>query len=100
MAQAVVSLNDLNEISASITRILPILVGVHRVSLYRWDAEREFFITTHEFGFAEREDEELALTKKEIKPGSFPLLDFAREQNYMITHPLAPDADPVSWLEI
>ncbi len=98
VAQAVVSLNDLNEILASITRILPILVGVHRVSLYRWDSERESFTTSHEFGFSE--NEESTMTEKEFKLGSFPLLDFAREQNYMVTHPLDPGADPASWLQI
>jgi sigma-B regulation protein RsbU (phosphoserine phosphatase) len=99
VAQAVVSLNDLNEILASITRILPILVGVHRVSLFRWDSERESFTASHEFGFAEREDEELSLTEKEFKPGGFPLLDFAREQNVMITHALKTGVEPISWLE-
>src|SRR4030042_1326754 len=38
VAQAVVSLNDLDEILGSITRIVPILVGVRRVVLYRWDS--------------------------------------------------------------
>ena len=98
VAQAVVSLNDLNEILASITRILPILVGVHRVSLYRWDSERESFITSHEFGFTEME--ETTMTEKEFRLGDFPLLDFAREQNYMVAHPLDLGADPASWLQI
>ena len=43
VAQAVVSLNDLDEILGSIIRIMPILVGVKRVALYRWDAERRVF---------------------------------------------------------
>ncbi len=100
VAQAVVSLNDLDEILGSITRIVPILVGVHRIVLYRWDAERESFTASHAYGFAEREDEELVMTEKEFKLGDFPLLDFAREQNFMITHPLKPRAESISWLSI
>ncbi|MBI3161892.1 MAG: GAF domain-containing protein, partial [Chloroflexi bacterium] len=98
VAQAVVSLNDLDEILGSITRILPILVGVYRVSIYRWDPLRETFTAAHEFGFAE--DEEITMTEKEFKPGSFPLLDYVREQNVMVTHPLSSRGGPLSWLKI
>ena len=98
VAQAVVSLNDLDEILASVTRIMPILVGVQRVALYRWDAERESFAVSHEYGFSE--DEELLMTEREFKLGDFPLLDFAREQNHTLTQPLKPKAEPMSWLEI
>jgi len=100
VAQAVVSLNDLDEILASITRIMPILVGVQRVVLYRWDAERGMFTTSHAYGFAEREDDELALTEKEFKRGGFPLLDSASEQNRMQAVSIQPKAEPMSWLEI
>jgi hypothetical protein len=41
VAQAVVSLNDLDEILGTIIRIMPILVGVERAALYQWDAERD-----------------------------------------------------------
>jgi len=98
VAQAVASLGDLDETLGTITRILPILVGVHRVALYRWDAERESFTATHEYGYSE--DEESSNTEKEFKLGEFPLLDFAREQGYMITHPIELKAEPMSWLSI
>ncbi len=100
VAQAVVSLNDLDEILGSITRILPILVGVHRVALYRWDAEKESFTASRAQAYGYSEDEESMLTEKEFKLGTFPLLDFAREQNHMITHPILPKAEPISWLSI
>jgi len=100
VAQAVVSLNDLDEILGSITRIMPILVGVHRVALYRWDAERESFSASHAYGFAEQEDEQLVMTEREFKLGDFPLLDFAREQNCTITQSLKFKAEPISWVEI
>jgi len=100
VAQAVVSLNDIHEILASIARILPILVGVPRVSIYRWDVERESFIISraHTFGFSERDESSMA--EAEFKLGAFPLLDSAREQNRLITHPLNPKAKPISWLRI
>ena len=43
VAQAVVSLNDLDEILETIIRIMPILVGVERAALYQWDAEKKAF---------------------------------------------------------
>jgi phosphoserine phosphatase RsbU/P len=98
VAQAVVSLNDLDEILASITRIMPILVGVKRIALYHWDSERMSFTASQEYGFSE--DEEAIMTEKEFRAGVFPLLDFVREQNLLITHPLKPKAAPKSWLKI
>jgi sigma-B regulation protein RsbU (phosphoserine phosphatase) len=98
VAQAVVSLNDVDEILGSITRIMPILVGVHRVALYRLDVERNVFTATHEYGFSE--DEESELTEKEFKLSEFPLLDSACEQNRMLIHPLKAKATPKSWLRI
>ena len=98
VAQAVVSLNDLDEILGSITRIIPILVGVHRIALYRWDVERESFTASHEYGFSE--EEELIMTEKEFKLGEFPLLNFAREQGRMFSLSLTPNAEPMSWLGI
>ncbi|MBI5953830.1 MAG: GAF domain-containing protein [Chloroflexi bacterium] len=98
VAQAVVSLSDLDEILASITRIMPILVGVQRVALYRWDSERETFSASHEYGFSE--DEEAAMTEREFGLGDFPLLDSAAGQNRTLTIPLPPEADPKSWVEI
>ncbi|NOT06495.1 MAG: GAF domain-containing protein [Anaerolineales bacterium] len=98
VAQAVVSLNDVDEILGSITRIMPILVGVHRVALYRLDVERNIFTATHEYGFSE--DEESEMTEKEFELGEFPLLDAACEQNRMLIQPLKPKAAPKSWLKI
>lgn len=98
VAQAVVSLSDLDEILSSITRIMPILVGVKRVALYRWDAERESFTASQEYGFSENEEE--IMTEKEFRAGVFPLLDCAREENHLIIHALKLNALPNSWLGI
>jgi serine phosphatase RsbU (regulator of sigma subunit)/putative methionine-R-sulfoxide reductase with GAF domain len=98
VAQAVVSLNDVDEILGSITRIMPILVGVHRVALYRLDVERNIFTASHEYGFSEEEESDM--TEKEFVLGEFPLLDAACEQNRMLIQPLKPKAAPKSWLRI
>lgn len=100
VAQAVVSLNDLDEILGSITRILPILVGVHRVALYRWNADHESFIASNTQAYGFSENEESAMIDQEFTTGIFPLLDIAREQNRMIMQPIMPKAQPISWLSI
>jgi sigma-B regulation protein RsbU (phosphoserine phosphatase) len=98
VAQAVVSLNDLDEILGTIIRIMPILVGINRAALYRWDSERGTFSVSHEFGFSN--EEQAILTEREFKRGAFPLLDCAREENRILTGERPADADPASWLEI
>ncbi len=82
VAQAVVSLSELDEILETIIRIIPILVGVRRVALYRWDAEKEGFSASHEFGFSEAE--EAFFTEREFAVGEFPLLDTARNENRIV----------------
>jgi GAF domain-containing protein len=98
VAQAVVSLNDLDEILGTIVRIMPILVGIQRVALYRWDAVRETFIATQEYGFSE--DEEQMITEKEFESGAFPILDYARAENRLVTHAIHDEAGLMSWLRI
>lgn len=98
VAQAVVSLSDLDEILGSIIRIMPILVGVKRVALYRWDAEREAFTASQEYGFSEVE--EAIMTEREFTAGVFPLLDYVREQNALVTHPVKAGMKPKAWLKI
>ncbi len=98
VAQAVVSLNDLDEILGTIIRIMPILVGVERAVLYQWDPGREVYVPSQEYGLSEKA--ETALWNKEFKPGAFPLLDAAREENRLLTQVLKPRATPQGWLKI
>jgi len=98
VAQSVVSLNALDEILASIIRIMPILVGVHRVALYRWDEERQTFFASHEYGFTE--DEQALLTEREFSLGEFPMLDEVRAANQTLAHDLAPEMDSPAWLNL
>lgn len=96
-AQAVVSLNDLNEVLGAVTRMMPILVGVQRVALYLWDAERETFMPSHEYGLNEQEK---SMLWHEFKAGNFPMLDMARDQNRFVAAPLRARTTPKSWLKL
>lgn len=98
VAQAVVSLNDLDEILGSIIRIMPILVGVKRVALYRLNVEEDALQASHEYGFSE--EEEILLTEKSLPLSEFPFLIWALEQNTLVTHPLKAGVEPKDWFEI
>lgn len=96
VAQAVVSLNDLDEILSSIIRIMPILVGVKRVVLYRLD--NDVLQASQEYGFSE--EEESLMTEKSLLLADFPFVSWALEQNTLVTHPLEVWAEPKDWLQI
>ena len=98
VAQAVVSLNDLDEILSSIIRIMPILVGVKRVVLYRLDMEYQSLQASQEYGFSE--EEESMLTEKSLSLSEFPFVVWALEQNTLVTYPLEARAEPKDWLGI
>ncbi|GAB4572953.1 MAG: hypothetical protein Fur0017_25740 [Anaerolineales bacterium] len=98
VAQAVVSLNDLDEILGSIIRIMPILVGVKRVVLYRLDPEFQTLHASKEYGFSE--EEEAYMTEKILPLGDFPFLVWALETNMLVTYPLKAEAQPMDWFEI
>jgi phosphoserine phosphatase RsbU/P len=98
VAQAVVSLGDLEEILSSITRIMPILVGVKRVALYRWDGDHNTYHASQYYGFSREEEE--AMLEDDIPPGKFPILDYVGGQNMLMTYPLKRRVAPKSWLRI
>ncbi len=93
VAQAVVSLNDLDEILGMIIRIMPILVGVQRAALYLW--QHEIFHAVDEYGFDEEAEE--ALIRRDFKRGEFPLLDSACNNLRMAIAPLRPKDAPARW---
>jgi serine phosphatase RsbU (regulator of sigma subunit)/putative methionine-R-sulfoxide reductase with GAF domain len=82
VAQAVVSLNDLDEILETIIRIMPILVGVERAALYQWDAAKENFFPSEQYGLAEGDEETFWIHT--FDQGEFPVLDACRSTNNMI----------------
>jgi phosphoserine phosphatase RsbU/P len=100
VAQAVVSLNDLDEILGTIIRIMPILVGVQRAALYRWDSEKEIFEPSQQYGLGE--DEEGIFWKRSFGPGEFAVLDSCRESTSMLACQLESDGprDLLAWLSL
>ena len=98
VAQAVVSLNDLDEILGTIIRIMPILVGVDRCALYLWDADKEACCPYEEYGFSE--EDEIAFWESEYPLGVSPLLDAAREQARLIAIPVSESKSLQDWMRM
>ncbi|HSO13450.1 MAG TPA: GAF domain-containing protein [Anaerolineales bacterium] len=78
VAQAVVSLNDLDEILGTIIRIMPILVGIERAVLYQWNVDKEFFAPVQEYGLGE--DDAGEFWDRTFSPGDFAFLDACRDE--------------------
>lgn len=100
VAQAVVSLNDLDEILGTIIRIMPILVGVARAALYQWNVEKENFEPSQQYGLGE--EEEQVFWNRSFAPGEFAILDACRDAATLIACQL--DADGTrglsAWLSL
>jgi sigma-B regulation protein RsbU (phosphoserine phosphatase) len=71
VAQAVVSLNQLDEILATIVRITPILAGVKRCLVYIWNGKEHLFYQSQNYGFSKNE---LTGMGQSVKPDEFLLL--------------------------
>ncbi len=96
-AQAVVSLNELEDILQAIVRLLPILVGVRRALLYHYDAEQDRYLPGHGYGF---DDPHRPLLERPLRPQEFPLLDQACKSNRLIVRTLEPDSSPQAWFAL
>lgn len=96
VAQAVVSLSDLDDILGTIVRIMPILVGVKRAAIYTYDAETGRLRPAQAYGIP---PEIRPLVWRTLRPEEFPLLVAALESGEMV---LCAEAHrgPQSWLEI
>ncbi len=97
VAQAIVSLNQLNEILGSIVRITPILVGVKRCVIYLWDSKDQVFHQSEYYGFSKNELSTLGL---EFKANEFPFIEAILQSNQIIYHPVGPAISPEAWNEI
>ena len=100
VAQAVVSLNDLDEILGTIIRIMPILVGVERAALYQWDAEKDLFHPSQQYGLSE--DEEQLFWNRSFAPGEFAFLDSCRDATGLMACQLDHDGQRglSAWLSL
>lgn len=98
VAQAVVSLNDLDEILGTIIRIMPILVGIERSILYQWDSEKEVFIPTQEYGLSE--EDEVKFWERTFPTGEFAFLDACRDELGLRACQLDDKQDLQSWISL
>ena len=98
VAQAVVSLNDLDEILGTIIRIMPILVGVDHCVLYLWDSDKEAFCPYEEYGLSE--EDELEFWESDYPLQASPLLDAAHDQARLLAMPVDPEASLQDWLKL
>lgn len=98
VAQAVVSLNDLDEILGTIIRIMPILVGVDRCVLYLWDSDKEAYCPYEEYGLSE--EDELAFWESDYPLDASPLLDAAHEQARLLALPVSAESSIKDWLRM
>ncbi len=94
VAQAVVSLSDLDEILGTIVRIMPILVGVERAAIFTWDVFQEVLRPAQQYGIP---DEMLAQLWRTFTPEEFPMLAAALDQAQPV---MCQDAHlgPENWL--
>jgi sigma-B regulation protein RsbU (phosphoserine phosphatase) len=97
VAQAIVSLSDLDEILGTIVRITPILVGVKRCIIYLWDEIDHEYKQSQYFGFSKSD---LELIGPEIKPYEFQFIDVIHQGDQVIYHLLGIDNSPAAWKEI
>jgi len=98
VAQAVVSLNDLDEILGTIIRIMPILVGVDRCVLYLWDADKEICYPYEEYGLSE--EDETVFWENEYALGASFLLDAIREGARLFAIPIEANAPIQDWMKL
>ncbi len=98
VAQAVVSLNDLDEILGSIVRILPIIVGVERVALYQWDKEKDAFRPAQQYGLDEQDDD--MFWTRSFSQGEFAFLDSCRDETGLRACQLDDKRGLQSWISL
>jgi len=98
VAQAVVSLNDLDEILGTIIRILPILVGVGRVALYQWENEKDVFRPAQQYGLSEEDD--ALFWGRSFSSGDFAFLDACRDETGLRACQLDDQRGLQAWISL
>jgi serine phosphatase RsbU (regulator of sigma subunit)/putative methionine-R-sulfoxide reductase with GAF domain/anti-sigma regulatory factor (Ser/Thr protein kinase) len=96
VAQAVVSLSELDDILSTIVRIMPILVGVERSAIYTYNAETGLLRPAQSYGIPQ---EVRPLVWRTLQPDEFPLLAAAIKSGEIAMCEEA-HRGPQSWLEI
>ncbi|MGE5376005.1 MAG: GAF domain-containing protein [Bacteroidota bacterium] len=98
VAQAIVSLNDLDEILSTIIRIMPILVGVERAALYQWDADKDIYRPSQQYGLNELDEQ--TFWERSFSPGEFSFLDACRGATGMMACELPDNSGLSTWLTV
>ncbi|HLF75173.1 MAG TPA: GAF domain-containing protein, partial [Anaerolineales bacterium] len=98
VAQAIVSLNDLDEILGTIIRIMPILVGVARAALYQWDVDKQTYIPSQQYGLSE--EDERVFWQRSFAPGEFAFLDSCRGATGLMACELPEQRGMAGWLAV
>ena len=97
VAQAIVSLNQLDEILGSIVRITPILVGVKRCIIYLWDDSGLVLNLSQHYGFSRND---LQTIGRVFRLDEFPFVETILERNQIGYIQLDPTRSPSDWIEI
>jgi serine phosphatase RsbU (regulator of sigma subunit)/putative methionine-R-sulfoxide reductase with GAF domain len=79
VAQAAVTMQDLDDVLESIVNIMPILVGIDRCVIFLWEERAQRFIARH--AHAVSQESSLELCGLQPAPGEFPLLDQVWERD-------------------
>ena len=95
VAQAVVSLSDLDEILGTIVRTMPILVGVQRVAIYRWEAATGLFHPQQAYGIP---TEHRPVVWRSLEASAFPMLGAALTRGQAVL--CSAQSSPETWLEM
>lgn len=96
IAQAVVSLSELDDVLTTIVRVLPILVGVERAAIYLWDEESQSLRPAQQYGLPA---ELLPSLWRSLAPAEFPLLAAAIESLQPILS-LEAHLGPENWTNL
>ncbi len=96
VAEALVSLSELGEIMSSIVRILPILVGVERVAVYRWDENDGLLHPLQEY---ELPEEAISAIWRPLSADEFPLIKAVLERGAPVVSP-ETYRNPQDWVRI
>jgi serine phosphatase RsbU (regulator of sigma subunit)/putative methionine-R-sulfoxide reductase with GAF domain len=97
VAQAIVSLNQLDKILGSIVRITPILVGVKRCIIYLWDSKDLVFRQSEFYGFSKND---LTILGQVFKANEFPFIEAIQRTNQIIYHPIGSANLPIDWNDL
>jgi len=97
VAQAIVSLNQLDDILGSVVRITPILVGVKKCIIFLWDYIEKVFIPVQNYGFSKNDNR---FENEKFQPVEFPLLKIVFENNMIAYHQLEQSYSTMEWNEI